>query len=300
MNILIAGGSGLLGSALTNSLRADGHLVWVLTRKPKKVSLPEGVQALGWDGRTVGNWLETFSRMDAVVNLVGETVGQWPWTAQRKLAMRNSRIEAGTALTSAFQQAVRRPPVLIQGSGIGYYGPCGDQAIDENSPAGSDFFSALAVDWEASTAPVELLGVRRAIIRTSLVLAAEAGILPLMALPVKYFAGGRLGNGQQGISWIHIEDHVRAVRFLIANEKASGVFNLTAPNPLSNADFISILAHTLRRPNWIPAPAFALRLVLGEMSTLLLDGQYAIPRRLVDLDFPFHFETLTAAFNDIF
>jgi uncharacterized protein (TIGR01777 family) len=300
MNILIAGGTGFIGSALTNALLADGHKTWVLTRYPDRVRLPTGVTPVGWDGRTVGAWLEVFSQMNAVVNLVGENVGQWPWTAERKLRIRNSRVDAGAALAGAFQKASRMPEVLIQASGVGYYGPCGSEPVNENVPAGSDFFSSVAQDWEASTRIVDSLGVRRVIIRTSLVLEARAGILPLMALPVKLFAGGPLGSGAQGVSWIHIEDQIRAVRFLLENEKALGAFNLSAPNPLSNADFIATLARVLGRPNWLPVPAFALRLLLGEMSTLLLDGQFAIPQRLVNLGFVFKYETAPEAFKNLF
>ncbi len=300
MNVLIAGGTGFIGLALTQSLLKDGHQVWVLTRNPEGARLPAGVTPVGWDGRTVGAWLETFSKMEAVVNLVGENVGQWPWTAERKKRIRESRVEAGVALAGAFQKAARVPGVLIQASGVGYYGPCGSEPVHENSPAGADFFSSVAQDWEASTRIVDSLGVRRVIIRTSLVLDAQAGILPLMALPVRLFAGGPLGSGKQGVSWIHIEDQVRALRFLLENEKALGAFNLSAPNPLSNADFLSALARTLGRPYWLPAPAFALRLVLGEMSTLLLDGQFAIPQRLVNLGFVFKYETALFAFKALF
>ncbi len=146
----------------------------------------------------------------------------------------------------------------------------------------------------------KLAGVRRVILRTSLVLDAHGGILPLMALPVRLFAGGPLGNGKQGVSWIHLEDHVRAMRFLMENEKAAGAFNLTAPNPLSNAEFLATLARALGRPFWLPAPAFALRLVLGEMSTLLLDGQFALPRRLIELGFVFRYQTAEEAFRALF
>jgi uncharacterized protein (TIGR01777 family) len=300
MKILIAGGSGFIGSALTRSLLADGHQVWVLTRNPARVPGTAGLQPVRWDGRTSQGWVGVLAQMDAVVNLAGETVGQWPWNAQRKKNIRESRVDAGLALADAFQKVDPRPGVLIQASGVGYYGPCGPEPVTEETPAGNDFMASVASHWEASTRIIDSLGVRRVLIRTSLVLDARQGVLPLMALPVRLFAGGPLGHGRQGVSWIHLEDEVRAIRYLLENEKARGVFNLTAPNPLSNADFIRTLAHALARPYWFPTPALALRALLGEMSTLLLDGQFAIPQRLVNLGFIFHYETAGQAFENLF
>jgi uncharacterized protein (TIGR01777 family) len=300
MNVLIAGGSGFIGAALTRSLLADGHKVWVLTRNPSRLRLPVGAQPIRWDGRTSQGWVGVFSQMEAVVNLAGETVGKWPWTQKRKQLIRESRVDAGLAIADAFQKVDKKPAVLIQASGIGYYGPCGAETIAEDSPAGNDFMASVAGGWEASTRIVDSLGVRRVIIRTSLVLNAKEGVLPLMALPVRFWVGGPLGNGKQGVSWIHIEDEVRAIRYLLENEKARGAFNLCAPNPMPNAEFIRFLAMVLSRPSWFPIPALVLKTALGEMSTLLLDGQFAIPQRLVNLGFVFHFETAQEAFRDLF
>jgi uncharacterized protein len=299
MNVLITGGTGFIGSALTRSLRTDGHQVVIFTRHPEKTHLPQGVQAIGWDGHTVTGWLDVFSQADAVVNLAGTSIGQWPWSAARKKAILNSRVDAGVTLAHAFQRAAKKPGVLIQASGIGYYGPRGQEPVDESSPAGNDFVATIALEWEASTKLVDALGVRRVSIRTGLVL-GRGGILPLMALPVRLFAGGPLGSGQQGVSWIHLDDEVRAIRFLLDNEKARGAYNLTAPNPLSNADFMCYMSKALRRPYWLPVPAFAMRTALGEMSTLILAGQYALPQRLVNLGFTFKFESAFDAFKAIF
>lgn len=296
MNVLIAGGTGFIGSRLTHSLLADGHRVTVLTRNPQRARLPSGTQALGWKAP---RWLDVFGEMDAVVNLAGATIGQWPWSAARKQVLLNSRVKAGEMLTQACREASKRPGVLIQASGVGYYGPRGKVPLTEEALAGKDFLAALAVDWEASTQPVVALGMRRCVIRTALVL-GEQGILPLMALPVRLLVGGALGDGQQGVSWIHIDDEVRAIRFLLENDKTSGVYNLSAPNPLSNADFMRSLARALHRPCWLPIPALPLRLLLGEMSTLLLDGQYAIPQRLVNQGFTFKYESAYEAFKALF
>jgi uncharacterized protein (TIGR01777 family) len=301
MNILISGGTGFIGSALTRSLLADGHKIWILTRNPAQANTPGDVHALGWDGRSCQGWLEAFAEMDVVINLAGETVGRWPWNPGRKKRIHDSRVQAGLAMTAAYQRAERKPPVLIQASGIGFYGPLGSQPVTEEARAGNDFMATVASAWEASTSSVDVLpGVRRVVIRTSLVLDTREGVLPLMALPVRLFAGGPLGNGQQGVSWIHIQDEIRAIRFLIDNDQARGVFNLSAPQPISSAEFIRSLAKELGRPYWVPAPALALKLILGEMSTLLLDGQYARPQRLLDLGFVFRFECAEQAFQALY
>jgi len=300
MNILISGGSGFIGSALTRSLLEDKHKVWILTRNPDRMRLPEGAQPVRWDGRTSQGWIGIFSQMDAVINLAGETIGKWPWTEERKKLIRDSRMDAGKAISDAFQMVDRRPGVLIQASGIDYYDSRGAEAVAEDSPAGNDFMALVANNWEASTRIVDSLGVRRVIIRSAVVLNAQKGVLPLMALPVRLGLGGPLGSGKQGVSWIHIDDEVRAIRYLLENDKARGAFNLSAPNPVTNADFIHTLAQVLSRPYWLPVPDVVLKQVLGEMSTLLLDGQFVIPQRLVNLGFIFRFETLEDAFRNLF
>jgi uncharacterized protein len=301
MKVMIAGGSGLIGSALTHSLLEDGHEVWLLSRNPKKSREPQGVKSLEWDGRTVYNhWLGVFSQMDAVVNLAGSTIGQWPWSDARKKEILNSRVNAGLTIAQAYEKSSPRPPVLLQASGIGYYGQRGIETLNEDSPAGNDFLSTVAINWESATRIVDTMGVRRVILRTGLVLAKNDGVLPLMALPVRLFVGGPIGSGKQGISWIHIRDQVRAIRFLMENDNARGVYNLCAPNPVSNADFMRALARALHRPHWIQVPGFVMRLLLGEMSDLLLSGQFAIPQRLVNLGFAFDFESPYDAFKDLY
>ena len=301
MNILISGGTGFIGSALTRSLLTDGHKVWILTRDPSRFKSTAEVQALAWDGRSSQGWLDVFSRMDAVVNLAGETIGSWPWNAERKKRILDSRVQAGQALAEAYAASSYRPPVFIQASGVGDYGPLGSQPVTEDALPGRDFVAQVAGAWEAASASVESLpGVRRAVIRTSLVLDTQSGVLPLMALPVRLFAGGPLGSGKQGVSWIHIADEVRAIRFLIENPAARGTYNLSAPQPVSTAEFTRKLAKELGRPYWLPAPAFAMKLLLGGMSTLLLDGQYAIPRNLQELGFQFKYEKVEAAFQALY
>jgi len=299
MRILIAGGSGLIGTALTGSFLADGHQVWVLTRNPAQAHLPEGATAVGWDGQTSLGWGEILSRMDAVVNLVGESLSSWPWTRKKKQRFWDSRVAAGTALTRAIQAASPRPKVLIQASAVNYYGPHGLEPVTEADKPGQDFLAGLCQAWEASTQPVEEMGVRRVVIRSAIVLAANAGILPIMLFPIRAFAGGPLGNGRQGLPWIHLADELAAIRFLLENPRASGPFNLTVPEPLSSVEFMHTAARALRRPYWLPVPAFALRLLLGGLATLILDGMYLRPARLQELGFAFRFGSLADALGDL-
>ena len=300
MRILITGGTGLIGRALAAELVAGGHEVTVLSRKAGQVTgLPPGVQAAAWDATSAQGWTGLADGADAVVNLAGESIGAGRWTETRKQRILDSRLDAGRAVVHAVAQAGQKPRVLIQASGVGYYGPCRDQEITEESPPGSDFLAGVAVQWEASTEAVEAAGVRRAIIRTGVVLSTEGGALPRMLLPHRFFAGGRLGSGRQWFPWIHIQDETAAIRFLIENESASGPFNLAAPQPVTNADFSRALGRVLGRPAVAPAPAFALRAALGEMSTLLLDGQRVVPKRLQEAGFDFGYTRVGAALEDL-
>jgi uncharacterized protein (TIGR01777 family) len=299
MRIIITGGTGFIGTILTKSLVAQGHQVWILTRNLSSARLAEGARGIGWDGRTTTGWGELVSHADALVNLAGESLGSGPWTRDRKKRILSSRVEAGQAITSAIRQANPRPNVLIQASAVGFYGPHGDEPVTEESAQGHGFLAEVCKDWEASTQPVEDLGVRRIVIRTGVVLSTDEGALKRMLLPFRLFAGGPLGNGRQGFPWIHPADEVGGIRFLLENEKAQGVYNLSSPEPLSNANFGGILAKAMHRPYWLPAPAFALRLLLGEMATLVLEGQFMLPQRLHEFGFRFRFETAESALRDL-
>jgi hypothetical protein len=300
MRVLITGGSGLIGQALADSLAGDGNEVMILSRRPERVTgLPAGVSAKWWDGHTTEGWDPLVDGTDAIINLAGENISSGRWTDKRKRDILESRLNAGRAIVQAVEAATRKPRVAVQASGVGYYGPCGDEEITEETPPGHDFLAQVAVAWEASTAPLEALGLRRVVIRTGVVLSTAGGALPRMLLPFRLFAGGRLGTGRQWFPWIHIADEVRAIRFLIENETATGPFNLTAPVPLSNAEFSRLLGEQLRRPALIPIPGFILRLLFGEVATVLLDGQRAIPQRLLQLGFTFQFPEADLALRDL-
>jgi hypothetical protein len=299
MNFLLTGGTGLIGRALTRSLLADGHKVWVLTRAPDRVVLPLGVTAVGWDGRTARGWGGLVNEMNAVVNLAGYNTASWPWTEAHKQSFWNSRVWAGQAVAEAIRLASKRPAALIQFSGVNHYGVRGEAAT-ETTPPGDDYLARLTVAWEFSSQPVEELGVRRAVVRTAVVLARESIIMKLMELPVRLFVGGRLGDGRQYLPWIHMADQVGAIRFLLDNERARGNFNLVAPQAVTNAEFMRTLAQALKRPYWFHIPAFMMRLALGEMSTLVLEGRQVLPKRLEEAGYRFHFPELTLALRDLY
>jgi hypothetical protein len=303
MKVIITGGTGLIGSALARDLAKDGHEVVALTRDPAKPTpqLPASARRVRWDATSAEGWVQEAKGADAIVHLAGETISPEAglWTAERKRRIRQSRVDSTRAVVEAIRQTTQKPGVLIQGSAIGYYGPHGDETIMEGAPPGSDFLGDLAKEWEAASLPVEDMGARRALIRTGIVLSNGGGSLKFMALPFKLFVGGPLGSGRQYWPWIHIDDEVGAIRFLIENAEARGPFNLTAPNPVTNKEFAATTGKVLGRPSLFPAPAFAIKLVLGEMSTLVLDGQRAVPHALQQAGYEFHFPNLEGALRDL-
>jgi len=303
MRVIITGGTGLIGRALIPELTTAGHEVLVLSRNPGAHALP-GAQIIAWDARSPHGWAGRIDAQTAIVNLAGESIaGENPlrmrWTRERKRRILESRVNAGKAVVAAVQAAPEKPAVVIQASAVGYYGPRAESRVDEETPPGDDFLSRVCLAWEASTAPVEELGVRRAIVRTGIVLSPAGGAFPLQMLPFKLFAGGPLGSGRQGYPWIHLSDEAAAIRFLLENPEAHGVFNLTAPHPVSNAEFARLLGKVMRRPSWLPAPAFTFKLAFGEAATILLDGQMAVPERLLELGFNFKFSHLEDALQDL-
>jgi len=275
VKILIAGGSGFLGKALTSSLERDGHEIFILTRRA-----PQHSNQVQWDGKTTSGWGHIVNEVDAVIHLAGYGLQHWPWTRKQKQKFIDSRVIPGRALVSAIQNASRRPRVFLQSSGINRYGIHGEGIADESTPPAQDFLAQITVPWESTTEPLEALGVRRIVARNAVVLARKGGMFPLMALPMRLFFGGRFGDGKQAVPWIHITDQVNAIRFLLEHENVQGPYNLISPTPTSNADFMRAIAKVLHRPYWFHIPAFLLKLVLGEMSILLTEGRYSQPKRL--------------------
>jgi hypothetical protein len=299
MKVVITGGTGLIGRALAESLLSDHHEVIILSRDPENVEHPpRGAIIAGWDAHTEKGWLQYAEGADVIVNFAGATLDN-RWTPAYKKRILDSRVQAGEAVTAAVKAAKKKPKVIVQASAIGFYGARGDEPVTEETPAGSGFLAEVCQQWEGSTAAVEKQGVRRVVVRTGLILSTKGGALERMLPFFKMFAGGPVGSGKQIYSWIHIGDEVDAIRFLIEQEKASGVFNLTSPNPVSNKVFSKTLGKVLNRPAFAPAPALAIKAMFGEMGSLVLTGQKVLPTRLQALGYRFRFTELEIAFRHL-
>ena len=306
MRYLITGGTGMIGSRLAQMWATDGHEVIVLSRDPANRPLPAGVTAVKWDGRTAEGWGHHADGAYAIVNLAAETIGgkgtiplPGTWSAERKRRIKSSRWDAGQAVAAAVESATVKPQVVYQMSGIDYY-PSTDRVMTEESDRGEQFLAEVVADlWEPSSAAVEAFGVRRIIGRTAPLLNLSSGPLPASVLQFKLFAGGCLGSGRQWFSWIHTDDAVRAIRFLTDSPVAEGPYNIASPNPVTNREFTGILGRVMRRPTILPVPAFALKLMLGEVSALVLEGRPISVEKLQGLGFEFEFPTLEAALREI-
>lgn len=288
--VLITGATGFIGSALAREFLAGGFEVVALTRDPAsgRGRLPEGVVASAWDGRTAEGWGRLADGAFAIINLAGDNLARGRWTRAKKDRILRSRTDAGAAVVEAVRTARAKPGVVIQASAVGAYGGRGDEELDERSDAGAGFLADVVRLWEDSTKEVESFGVRRAVARSGLVLGTAGGVWPRLVGPFRFFAGGPLGSGRQWFSWISLEDEVRAIRFIVEGEGLAGIFNLTAPRPLRQKDLCRVLGKALKRPCWLPAPAFALRVLFGEKAReTLLAGQRVTPRRLLAAGFEF-------------
>lgn len=300
MRVIITGGTGLIGTALAHDLAQDDHEVIVLSRNPSDHTAPQGVKFEKWDAKTGDSWYQHITADTAIVNLAGAGIADERWTDERKRIVVDSRVNAAEAVINAIEKAAEKPKVVIQSSAVGYYGPTDDDLLTEESPAGEDFLADVCVQWEAAIKPVsEQHNIRVVTIRTGVVLSLNGGAFPRQILPFRFYVGGQIGNGKQWFPWIHIKDEIRAIRFLIENEDTAGVYNLTAPHPVTNAEFTRHLAKTMNKPGIFPVPGFVLQAIFGEMAVVLLEGQRAIPQRLEEAGFEFEFAEPRPALKDL-
>ena len=294
MNIVIAGGTGFLGAALAARLRRDGHQVSVLTRRPGQVG------DVAWNPQDLtGRWAAVAQAADAVINLAGESIAGGRWSAARKVALRESRVQTTRALVTAMTAGSRTPAVLLNGSGVGIYGPHGDEPLTEAAPPGDDFLAKVGAAWE-SEAMTAASRMRVVLLRTGIAFDRRGGALPQMALPFYLMAGGPVGDGRQYLSWIHREDWTAMTAWALAATTVSGPLNVTAPNPVPNAEFARTLGRVLRRPAILHAPCFALRIVLGEMADTICTGQRVLPAKAESLGFTFRHPLLEPALRAIY
>jgi uncharacterized protein len=298
MNLIITGASGFIGSELVERL-GSAHDLKLLTRQRGKKAVPSRTQWILWEPGAPGEWERCVEGADGIINLAGEPIANNRWSLEQKERIRFSRVNTTRALVRAIAKAKDKPKFLISGSAVGYYGPRGDEPLTENSPAGAGFLADVCREWEDEARQAQGHGVRVALLRTGIVLGKGEGALAKMVKPFKLFAGGYLGSGKQWMPWIHVEDEVGLIQFLMDHENAAGAFNATAPNPVTMEDFCKALASVLNRPSWAPVPASALTLLLGEMAEMLLTGQRAVPKAAQDLGYSFRYPNILEALRSL-
>jgi len=299
VKIVVSGSSGLIGSALIDSLRPDGHSISRLVRSGSTATADVMSKMIRWEPPTGSIDLAAMEGADAVVNLAGASVAGGRWTTERKQILRRSRVEATRHLVASLARLKTKPRVFVSASAVGYYGNRGDEVLTETSSPGDDFLAHLCRDWEAEAAKAEHEGIRTVMLRFGIVLAAHGGALQQMLRPFRLGVGGRLGNGRQWMSWITLEDVVAIIRYSITTDSPRGPVNVVGPNALTNAEFTSVLAAVLHRPALFPAPRLALKVALGEMADALLASQRVMPERLAELGYTFHHPQLKEAFASI-
>ena len=292
MKLLIAGGTGFIGTPLCHRLVQHGHELTVLSRTPQPRCAPVAVRFLSWDHP---EWRRLIASVDGVINLAGESLAAKRWTPRQKALLRDSRLQTTRALVDAIAASDRKPAVLINASAIGYYGARNDEELGEADPTGRGFLAELCVAWEAEARRAEALGVRVVRLRIGVVLGRGGGALAKMVPPFRWFAGGPLGSGRQWVSWIHRDDVTGLIAWALARSDVSGPINATAPQPVRMREFSATLGRALKRPSWAPVPAAALRLLVGEFAEALVTGQRVLPQAALRGGYAFAFPTLASA-----
>ena len=301
MRVVITGATGFIGRALCRALYKDYEII-ALSRniESARKSIDDLAKVVLWDAKTAAGWAEEADGALAIINLAGENAASGRWNKARKTRILQSRLDAISAIVEAIKQLKNKPKAVIQTSAIGWYGLSLDESFDEDSPPGKGFLASVCRDMESSAEEFERLGVRCAVIRTGVVLGRDGGAFAKIVTPFRFFLGGYLGSGRQWFSWIHLEDEVAAIKFLMENEHLKGAFNLTAPQPVTMKEFSKILGKVMHRPVWLNVPAFAARLAFGEIADeMLLSGQKVLPKRLLNTGFDFKYTNVEQALNDI-
>lgn len=300
MKIAIAGATGFVGSRLVAQLQAQGHQVIILTRSPQQASNRFGqAQIVGYNPLKSGEWQQSISGCDAVINLAGEPIAEKRWTPAQKRSILDSRQLGTQKIVEAIDLATIKPQVLINASAIGYYGTSETSKFDETSPAGTDFLAEVCAAWETAAQSVTANGTRVVIFRLGIVLGENGGALGKMLAPFSAFVGGPIGSGNQWFSWIHRDDVVKLIIAALNDTKMQGVYNATAPNPITMTEFAQTLGTVMNRPSWLPVPNFVLEAMLGEGAIVVLQGQQVVPTRTLAQGFDFQYSTIEPALTAI-
>ncbi len=302
MKIVMAGGTGFIGGNVMRQFAAAQHSVVLLSRNPSVVDTSQwpNVQVVKWDGRTPGAWYSEIEGADAIINLAGESIGGKRWTSKQKQKILESRVNATRALIESINRAKKKPPVLINGSAVGYYGHVESEDVTESHARGNGFLAEVCEAWERVALAARQYGTRVVLLRTAVVIGEGSVALEKLSLPFKLYVGGPVGSGKQWFPWIHVNDVVRVIQFAIESESISGPLNLAAPEPVTMKQFCQVLGKAMRRPSWAPVPGFVLKIALGEMSSMILTGQKVVPSKLLQHGYSFIFPKLDDALAGIF
>lgn len=302
MKIVITGGSGFIGGPLIRYFLAEKHIVRLLTRQPERTQarMPPSVQVEPWDGKNLGPWAQSLHEADAVINLAGESVANKRWSPQQKQTILSSRIDATKVLAQAIQQAAKKPALFINASAVGYYGSVAEGSLTETSSRGQGFLAETCVQWEQEALRIQALGVRVVRLRIGVVLEKGGGALQKMLPPFQAFIGGPLGSGRQWVSWIHRDDLIGMMGYILTHPSIEGAVNATAPTPVRMKEFCQTLGVVINRPSSAPVPALVLRLMVGEMADeMLLSGQCVLPRQMESAGYVFRYPELQTALEAI-
>lgn len=297
MNIILAGGTGFIGSELIRQLIGKNHRILLLTRHPEKHPSPH-VTPIQWDGKTQGQWTSFVDGADAVINLCGESIAKKRWTPEQKQKIVSTRVEPATALAEAVASAQKKPSVFIQASGAGFYSNRGNELITETAGPGNDFLAETCIRWEGAVKNIETM-TRVVFMRFGAVLDKDGGAMAKMIPPFRFFMGGPLGSGKQWLPWIHRADAAGAIVHVLTNEELRGPVNGTGPESVTMQTFCKKLGKSLNRPSWLPVPEAGLKLLMGEMAQLLLDSQQVVPAKLMRSGYQYHYPHLREAFDAI-